>query len=257
MARPRPPKRPAPNPEHPSAERKDWLSRALARAGVMTLSEAELAIRAGRVEVGGRVVRQPFTPLEPSAVVRVDGQRVALEAETKVIAFHKPAGAVTAPGEGGVFVLLDAALPDALRRYQWHAVGRLDRNTTGLLLFTNDERLVGHVTAPERHLPKRYVAEVQGQLSDEKLEPLRRGMELDDGPARPAKARIRGPHQVEVILTEGRNHQVKRMLGAVGLPVRRLHREAVGGVALDVEEGGYRLLTPEEIQSGLGYTPRG
>lgn len=257
MGRSRPPRRPKDAPERSPAERLDWLSRALARAGVMSLPEAEAAIKAGRVEVSGRVVKQPLTPVKPADVVRIDGQRVSLAPSTHVIAFHKPAGVVTAPGEGGVFELLDARLPDELRHYQWHAVGRLDRNTTGLLLFTNDERLVAHVTSPATRLPKRYVAEVQGELEDEKLEPLRRGMELDDGPTRPAQARRRGPREVEVTLTEGRNHQVKRMLGAVGLPVRRLHREAVGGVVLDVEEGGWRLLTPEEIREGLGYTPRG
>jgi len=257
MSRPRHLKRPKAKLEASSSERQDWLSRALSRAGVMTLPEAESAIKAGRVEVGGRVVKQPLAPLDPASVVRVDGHRVALTPETKVLAFHKPAGVVTAPGEGGVFALLDAVLPDDLRRFQWHAVGRLDRNTTGLLLFTNDERLVGHVTSPTQHLPKRYLAEVQGQLEDDRLSPLRRGVELDDGPARPAQARIRGPLQVEIILTEGKNHQVKRMLGAVGLPVRRLHREAVGRVELDVEEGAFRLLSQEEIRSGLGYTPRG
>ena len=207
--------------------------------------------------VSSRVVKQPFTPLKPTDTVRVDGHPVSLAPSTRVVAFHKPPDTVTAPGEGGVFYLLNELLPDELRRFQWHAVGRLDCNTTGLLLFTNDEQLVGHVTSPGKHLPKRYVAEVQGQLDDARLEPLRRGMVLDDGPTRPALARIRGPHEVEVTLTEGRNHQVKRMLGEVGLPVRRLHREAVGGVVLDVPEGGWRLLAPEEIRDGLGYAPRG
>ncbi len=263
MARSRksPPRRPKPlahsKETRASPARMDWLSRALARAGVMTLAEAEHAIQAGRVEVSGRVVKQPLAPLKPTDVVRVDGQRVALSAQTRVIVFHKPMDVVTAPGEGGVFEVLSSVLPDELRTFQWHAVGRLDRNTTGLLLFTNDEQFVAHATSPETHLTKRYVAQVQGQLDDARLEPLRRGMELDDGPTRPAKARIRGPHEVEILLTEGRNHQVKRMLGEVGLPVRALHREAVGGLELDVELGGWRLLEPEEIREKLHYEPRG
>lgn len=219
----------------------------------MPAAEADEAIRAGRVWLSGRIVRQPLTPVRPGDEIRIDGHKVSLVAPTRVIAFHKPAGVVTAPGEGGVFELLVHALPPELSRFEWHAVGRLDRNTTGLLLFTNDERLVEHVTTPATHLPKRYVAQVQGTATDEKVDPLRRGITLDDGPARPAKVKVVDASTVELTLTEGRNHQVKRMLGAVGLPVRALHRASVGGVELDVSLGELRLLTDDEVRRGLGY----
>ncbi|HLL07007.1 MAG TPA: pseudouridine synthase [Myxococcaceae bacterium] len=236
----------------------DWLSRALARAGVFPLAEAEDAIRAGRVTVNGRTVRQPLAPVPEGAVLRVDGAEVQREVQTRVLAFHKPADLLTSTvGQhrtNTVYDVLLPQLPDELGRYTWHAIGRLDRGTTGLLLFTNDEKLVAHATHPESHLPKRYVATVQGTANESKVEPLRHGVMLEDGPTRPAKVKLRDEHTVEVIVTEGRNHQVKRMLGAVGLPVLALHREAVGGVELDVPESSFRLLTPEEVTKGLRYT---
>jgi 23S rRNA pseudouridine2605 synthase/16S rRNA pseudouridine516 synthase len=137
-------------------------------------------------------------------------------------------------------------------------VGRLDVESTGLLLFTNDDKFVAHATSPDTRLPKRYVATVFSIADDARVEPLRQGMTLDDGPARPAKVVVRDEHTVEVTLTEGRHHQVKRMLGAVGLPVRALHREAVGNVDLkDIPESSFRLLSDEEIRQALRYEGRG
>ncbi len=237
----------------------DWLCRALSRAGVFAPAEAEAAIRAGRVSIGARVVRESLAPLPPGVVVRVDGREVDLARRTRVLAFHKPEGVVTSTvdreGRGTVFDRLAAVLPLALHGYGWHAVGRLDRNTTGLLLFTNDEQLVAHVTSPKTHLPKRYVAQVLGKVDEDKLARLRQGITLHDGPTRPAHAALRGPDIVELTLTEGRNHQVKRMLGEVGLPVTKLHREAVGGIVLDVPVGQARLLTDGEVREGLCFAP--
>src|SRR5262249_38600403 len=143
---------------------------------------------------------------------------------------------------GTVFDVLLPQLTEEQARYGWHAVGRLDVDTTGLLLFTNDERFVAHATSPETHPPKRYLATVHEKVTGAMLEPRRQGVTRDDGPARPASARVREKGLVELTLTEGRNHQVKRMLAAVGLPVLALHREAVGALALDVPEGCYREL---------------
>lgn len=246
-----------PSPSKGDRPRVDWLSRALARAGVMSLKDAEHAIRAGRVSVFGRVVRQPIAMVQPGDEVKVDGHPIALRRETIVLMFHKPAGFVTTNAERerdkSVFGLLDAALPDELRGYGWHAVGRLDKGTTGLLLFTNDERFVEHATAPTVNLPKRYAATVQGDPRQGELELLRQGMELDDGPTKPALARVRAKGVVELTLTEGRNHQAKRMLGAIGFPVLALHREAIGTLELDVGEGEVRVLSDEEVEGALAY----
>ncbi len=241
------------------APKADWISRALSRAGVLPRAEAEAAVRAGRVRMDGREVTLPLAPYRPGQRVTLDGHPVSLSAVTRVLMFHKPAGAVTAPkdeeGEPTVFDLLLMRLPVPLRGYGWHAVGRLDRDTTGLLLFTNDERFVAFATAPATHLPKRYLATVQGGADDAKLQALRKGMVLDDGPTRPATAVLRGPSLVELTLTEGRHHQVKRMLGAVGLPVRGLHREAVGELVLDIPLGEVRELREDELRDRLGFAP--
>lgn len=202
-----------------------------------------------------------MAPVHPHSRVTVDGHAVSLAFRTRVLAFHKPAGVVShgsdPEGIGTVFDALRAALPPELQRFGWHAVGRLDRDTTGLLLFTNDEKFVAHATNPETHLPKRYVARVGAKVKDEKLEPLRRGVKLDDGElTRPAKAKPRGDDAVELVLTEGRFHQVKRMLNVVGLPTLALHREAVGTLELDVPLGAFRELSDEEVKTRLNFVPR-
>jgi pseudouridine synthase len=237
-----------------------WLARALARAGVLPREPAEAAIREGRVKVDGHPVLEPFAPVAPGAAVRLDGRPVSLAFRTRVLAFHKPAGLVCAArdehGGGTVFDALAAVLPPELRGFGWHAVGRLDRDTTGLLLFTNDEAFVAHATRPQSHLPKRYLARVGANVAEAQLARLREGLELDDGASRPALARARGERAVELTLTEGRWHQVKRMLEAVGLPTLALHREAIGALELDVPLGRARVLDDAEVREALGYAPR-
>lgn len=240
-----------------ASERPDWLSRALARAGVMTPSEVEAALGSGRIRVGDVVVRDPLTPICSAMKVFVDGAEIQLASTAIVLAFHKPDGVVSAgddpEGVGTVFSALGRALREEHQHFGWHAVGRLDRHTTGLLLFTNDERLVEHVTDPQTKLSKRYVANVNGGATTQKLQPLCEGITLDDGPTRPALARISAPGVVELTITEGRHHQVKRMLSAVGLPVTKLHRESIGSVSCDVAVGQYRVLTATELREGLGF----
>ncbi len=238
----------------------DWVSRALSRAGVLPGRAAEDAVRAGRVALDGRTVREPLTPVPDGARVTLDGRAVDVAPRTLVLTFHKPKGLVVhghdEQGGGTVFEALAAVLPPALKGYGWLAVGRLDRDTTGLLLFTNDERFVAHATRPESHLPKRYVARVGGAVTDVKLERLRAGLELPTYRAKPAQARLREPGVVELVLTEGKYHQVKAMLGALGLPTLALHREAVGGLVLDVAEGAVRRLSDDEVRRLLRYEPR-
>jgi 23S rRNA pseudouridine2605 synthase/16S rRNA pseudouridine516 synthase len=238
-----------------NAAKTDWLARALGRAGALPPSELESAIAAGRVRVDGNVVDKPFAPVPEGARVTVDGKPVDISRRTRVLMLHKPAGVVSAGRDrrGTVFDVLQGQLTGELARFSWHAVGRLDVDTTGLLLFTNDERFVAHATSPATHLPKRYLARVHEKATDAMLEPLRKGITLDDGPALPAQARVREKGLVELTLTEGRHHQVKRMLAAVGLPVLQLHREAVGRLLLDVPVGGFREVGEEEIRDALQY----
>jgi 23S rRNA pseudouridine2605 synthase len=231
----------------------DTLARALARAGVLPAAEAQAAVCAGRVSLGGRPVREPLTVLRRGDDVRLDGKKVSVRTRTLAVMLHKPRGYVSSTrGEGShppVFEALAAALPEDLRTYGWHAVGRLDVDTTGLLLFTNDEGLVAHATAPATKLPKRYRARVSGVLTTAALRKLPPGPGL-------VSARVRGPAEVELVLSEGRFHQVKRLLGGVGLPVLALHREAVGSLVLDIPLGKARLVTDAELERDLGYPPR-
>ena len=226
----------------------------------MPLEEADEAIRAGQVRVGTQIIREPLAEVRLTDTIVIGGRKVSLQTQTRALAFHKPAGSVTAPSDKEarptVFELLRRQLPKELVRYGWHAIGRLDLNTTGLLLFTNDEGLVGHVTAPESQLKKRYLAKVQGLPTPQRLGLLVKGIKLDDGEAIAASAELKAPGEVVLVLTEGRFHQAKRMLGAIGFPVTTLHREAIGGIELDVPLGAWRALTDDELAVGLGYPPK-
>jgi pseudouridine synthase len=241
----------------PRGEKPDWISRVLTRAGALAPDQLEAALAAGRATVNGKPAREPLTLVRQTDTVLLDGAPVPFRPGTQVLMLHKLGNTICTvrdpDGHRTVFELLLPQLPVELSRFGWHCVGRLDLDTTGLLLFTNDERFVGHATAPASHLPKRYLATVQGEPTEEKLQPLRDGMTLHDGPTRPALARVRGPAQVELTVSEGRNHQVKRMLGGVGLPVKSLHREAVGGLVLDVAPGAFRALSLEEIRGALQF----
>ena len=149
---------------------------------------------------------------------------------------NKPAGVVCSHldqhGGGTVFDVLGRKLTPSQRRRTWHCVGRLDKQTTGLLWFTDEAAFVAHATQPATHLAKTYIADVGGDATQAKLAPLRSGITLHDGPCRPARVEALAARQVRIAITEGRNHQVKHMLAAVKLPVLRLHREAIGTLAL-------------------------
>src|SRR5262249_35635665 len=161
----------------------DWLARALGRAGALAPHEIPEALAAGRVRVDGKVATAPFTPVTPQTKVTVDGVQVSLSGRPRALVLHKPAGVVAVGGRDKRPTVVDVLTPllaAEQRRIAWHAIGRLDVDTTGLLLFTNDERLVQHVTSPSTHLPKRYLATVHPKVSEALLEPLRRGIWLDD-----------------------------------------------------------------------------
>jgi 23S rRNA pseudouridine2605 synthase len=220
------------------------LNAFLARAGVASRRGSDELIKAGRVTINGDP-GQLNTFVQSRDHVEVDGRPVELQSLAYVL-LHKPAGAVTTAkdpqGRRTVVELVDhpaRVVP----------VGRLDYGTTGALLLTNDGELAHRLAHPKYEVEKVYEAEVDGRPDDEALQRLREGIELEDGPTAPAQVRRLGPYVVEVAIHEGRKHQVKRMLEAVGHPVRRLHRSRYAGLKLEgLEPGAWRELEPSEVE---------
>lgn len=239
---------PSSNPPRAAGER---LQKVLAHAGVASRRRAEDLIRAGRVTVNGAVVTELGTRVDPSRdEVRVDG-RPLRGAESRVyVLLHKPAGVVsTARDPQGRRTVLDL-LPDlGVRLYP---VGRLDYDSSGLILLTNDGALALRLTHPRYGAEKVYRVQVEGHPSPAALDRLRRGMRLSDGMTAPARvrevARDAAGSTLEVVLREGRNRQVRRMFAAVGHPVRALVRVGEAGLTLgDLPPGAWRRLTEEEV----------
>ncbi|HSB38013.1 MAG TPA: pseudouridine synthase [Gaiellaceae bacterium] len=219
------------------------LNAYLARAGVASRRGADELIKAGRVTVNGEA-GQLNTFVESRDRVEVDGRPVELQPLAYVL-LHKPAASVTtARDPQGRRTVVDLVGHPA----RVVPVGRLDADTTGALLLTNDGELAHRLAHPRYEVEKVYEAEVEGEPGDEALQRLRDGVELDDGPTAPAEARRLGAGTVELAIHEGRKHQVKRMLAAVGHPVRRLHRSRYAGLALEgLEPGAWRELEPSEV----------
>ena len=219
------------------------LNAYLARAGVASRRKADELIKAGRVTVNGEP-GQLNTFVASRDHVQVDGQDVTRQRPTYVL-LHKPRGVVTTVSDPQRRPTV-VSLVDVPERVV--PVGRLDVNTTGALLLTNDGELAHRLAHPRYGVEKTYVAEVLGTPSDETVRALERGVELEDGPTAPARARLLGPSRVELTIHEGRKHQVKRMLEAVGYPVRRLHRTVYAALSADdLEPGAWRELSNDEV----------
>ncbi len=221
------------------------LNAYLARAGVASRRRADELIKAGRVAVNGEPGRLN-TFVEPGDAVEVDGRRVEPQALAYVL-LHKPPGVVTTARDPQGRPTVVGLVRHPARVVP---VGRLDADTTGALLLTNDGPLAHRLAHPRYGVEKVYEAEVEGEPPDEALRRLAEGIELEDGPTAPAQARLLGPSRVELTLHEGRKHLVKRMLEAVGHPVVRLHRSRYAGLRLGgLAPGEWRELTAEEISA--------
>lgn len=228
------------------------LARALSKFGVCSRKEASAVVEAGRVRVDGQVVHWPQRRIDPKRQrVTVDGRPVGDDTERVVLMLHKPKGLITTRTDPGGRPTVYSLLGD-LGRWVF-PVGRLDRDTSGLLVLTNDHRLGQRLTDPEQHVPKTYHVRVQGVPSAEALRVLREGAPLGGGElARPAQVRSLGSRRdgtwLEVVLTEGKNRQVRRMCGAVGHDVLDLVRVRVGRLGLgDLAPGHWRRLDRAEI----------
>jgi 23S rRNA pseudouridine2605 synthase len=228
------------------------LARVLSKAGLCSRTVAAEWIRAGRVRVDGALVRDPTVRVAPEkSAVLLDGRRVSA-AERTYWALHKPRGYVTTrrdpQGRATVYDLLDGL-------GEWVVpVGRLDRETTGLLLLTNDTQFAEYLTNPDSHVEKTYRVTAKPRLPEAALERLRAGVVLKDGPTRPAvvkKVGDRGPCTVfDITITEGRNRQIRRMVAEVGGKVDKLARVSIGVVALgDLAPGRARRLSAAEVRA--------
>jgi 23S rRNA pseudouridine2605 synthase len=219
------------------------LNAYLARAGVASRRGADELIKAGRVRVNGEAgVLNTF--VESGDRVELDG-RLLVPQRLAYVLLHKPAGVVTtARDPRRRKTVVDLVRHEA----RVVPVGRLDADTTGALLLTNDGPLAHRLAHPRYEVEKVYEAELEGEPDDASLQRLREGVELEDGRTAPARVRRLGPSRLELALHEGRKHQVKRMLETVGHPVRRLHRSRYAGLSLQgLGPGQWRELRPDEV----------
>ena len=221
------------------------LNAYLARSGIASRRAADELIKAGRVRVNGEP-GQLNTFVGGEDRVKVDGREVFPQKLTYLL-LHKPAGVVTTASDPQGRPTVVELVP---REPRVVPVGRLDADTTGALLLTNDGPLAHKLAHPRYGVEKVYEVEVGGEPNDDTLRALAEGIDLDDGRTAPARVRRLGPGRIELVLHEGRNRQVKRMLEAVGHPVVRLHRSAYAGLTLaGLEPGEHRALTRDEISA--------
>ncbi len=225
------------------------LDRLLSDLGVATRSELRQIIRSGRVSVDGVVVTQPDRKFDGAGCdIALDGRGLAWR-EKRTYMMDKPAGVLSVTEDRRQKTVFDV-LPPELRRMGLTPAGRLDKDTSGLLLLTNDGELAHRIISPKSGIPKKYLAEVEGEPDEKDAEAFREGLMLGDGTrCLPAELEPLGEGRCLVTVMEGKYHQVKRMLAARGKPVKTLRRLAVGGLKLeeDLGPGGYRELSEEDL----------
>jgi len=227
------------------------LAKHLAHSGVASRRAAETLIAAGRVCVNGEPVRDPARDVGDTDRIEVDGHTLAGVEPRIVYAVCKPLGVVsTARDTHGRPTVVELIPAGGLRLYP---VGRLDADSSGLILLTNDGDLANRLTHPRYEVPKTYLVRVGGgRVGEDALRALRTGVQLDDGLTAPARVRRmggRGSNSIELTIREGRNRQVRRMCEAVGHPVLALERTAFGPLRLDgLAPGAYRRLSDEEVE---------
>src|SRR5579875_253829 len=227
------------------------LNQAIAKAGLCSRRNADKLIAAGRVRLNGKVVRDFSASVDPAAdVLEVDGRKGEMQSYV-YLAMYKPRGLVTTCSDQFRRKTVLELLPARLRHLR--PVGRLDMDSEGLLLFTNDGALTQRITHPVHHLPKRYLVTVAGRLDDRDLAVMAAGVELPDGRTAPAGARLisrrADTSTFELTIAERKNRQIRRMCTHLGYHVTRLLRVAIGGLQLGLmTPGSWRYLTGAEIR---------
>jgi 23S rRNA pseudouridine2605 synthase len=240
------------------------LQKVLAQAGIGSRRACEALIGEGRVEVNSEVVTEQGRRVDPEHdVIRVDGARIPPPRRHLYLALNKPRGVVVTmddpEGRRTVANLLAEGATRSLKKERLFHVGRLDTDTEGLLILTNDGDFAHKLAHPSYQVPKTYIVEVSGVVGPQTLRRLRRGITLEDGPVRPTSVKIVSSAGektlLKITLQEGRNRIVRRTMEAVGHPVRRLSRVGIGPVRLgNLPAGEYRELTREELGGLLDLT---
>jgi 23S rRNA pseudouridine2605 synthase len=221
------------------------LAKYLAHSGVASRRAADDLVRAGRVRVGGDVVTDPARDVDETSGVSVDDEPVAPE-PLEVHMLNKPAGVVSTARDTHGRPTVTDLVPSSRRLYP---VGRLDADTTGLILLTNDGELANRLLHPRYEVPRTYRARVQGRPGSKAIAALTEGVELDDGVTAPAEVHRIAPNMLEITIREGRKRQVRRMCEAVGFPVLELERIAFGPLRLgELRAGRHRRLRPAEVE---------
>jgi len=235
------------------------LDRVLSRFGLASRTDSREAILGGRLKVNGKVVRNPELWVRPEKdVIHLDGNRLK-PARKVYLLFYKPKGVITSHGDPGDRKTVYDYIQE---KNAWVVpVGRLDRDTSGLLLLTNDTDFAEFVTAPESRVPKTYLVKVSGLVSEETLASLRSGVRLKRGdwakPERITRLKDRGKYTwLEIVLTEGKNREVRRMIETVGFKALKLVRTRIGALTLEnLEVGKYRRVTASEVAALKKYRP--
>ena len=225
------------------------LQKIIARAGVCSRREAENLISAGRVTVDGKIIKELGAKADLNQKIRVDGKLLRFDTEKIYLILNKPRGYVsTAHDERGRRTVLDL-LDENFSSKRLYPVGRLDLNSEGLILLTNDGDLTNALLHPRFEIKKTYRAKISGTVTEEKLDKLRAGIELDDGLTAPAEIYRLDKDLVEITIHEGRNRQVRRMFAAIGCDVKRLKRVRFANLTLEgLGVGKFRELTPDEVK---------
>ncbi len=217
------------------------LDKFVASQSDLSRKDARIAIWQGRVCVDGQAVTKPDTAIDTNSAVTLDEKELTYK-QYVYFMLNKPAGIVSATRDKSAKTVLDL-LPEGYKKFQCSPVGRLDKDTTGLLLITNDGDFLHRVISPNKHIEKSYIASLDGRLQPEMITEFADGVVLADGEkCRPAKLELMGDCQARVIITEGKYHQIKRMFGTVGLGVVKLHRERIGGLTLDKNLSGGEIM---------------
>ncbi|MGB9591594.1 MAG: pseudouridine synthase [Candidatus Kryptoniota bacterium] len=225
------------------------LARALSKLGFCSRSEAVRYIKTGRVSVNGNIIMVPSWRVSIGMdEIDVDGEKLEKK-PTTVLMFNKPAGCVTTARDEFKRPTVYKFVPGELHLFP---IGRLDINTTGLLLFTNSGELLDKVTNPQSNIRKTYIAKVRGRIGDNQITRLMGGIEIEDNVVVRADScdiLNYGPQFTNVLVTihEGKNRQIRKMFGALGRAVLALHRKSIGKLELDVDEGQWRFINEQEI----------